>query len=332
MPLTLNLYGLRKVVNVDHEPPLVIQVQSGPRENHFLSPSAELFVLDAEEPGGDIDVAALIIEDLFEKFPPDGWIFSQETSGQIQGVVGGVGLLAVILPGAGTAQRPRGLFPLLVPPGDSTASPGGSPVVPPGVSLLPRPGEAAGVDEVPADPGLRLGVDERSAGRTCPPHEVLHTGAELALGGGESFHKGGKVQLSSSTTDRQSGSPAPGLVGTSHTGAGPELRLVVTDAGRGQTEGVVDLLFLRIDGVQLVSGIFLPADRVPGHGGVTVSLALNILLHALLYLHRLLVLVVVDDEHVLAVGVDRLAREDLTPHYTARPLPGVPANPGLKQS
>ena len=224
------------------------------------------------------------------------------------------------------------MFPLLVPPGDSTASPGGSPVVPPGVSLLPRPGEAAGVDEVPADPGLRLGVDERSAGRTCPPHEVLHTGAELALGGGESFHKGGKVQLSSSTTDRQSGSPAPGLVGTSHTGAGPELRLVVTDAGRGQTEGVVDLLFLSIDGVQLVSGIFLPADCVPGHGGVTVSLALNILLHALLYLYRLLVLVVVDDEHVLAVGVDRLAREDLTPHYTARPLPGVPANPGLEQS
>ena len=103
MPLTLNLYGLRKVVNVDHEPPLVIQVQSGPRENHFLSSSAELFILDTEEPGGDIDVAALIVEDLLEQVPPDSRVFSQEMSGQIQGVVGGVRLLAVIPPGAGTA-------------------------------------------------------------------------------------------------------------------------------------------------------------------------------------------------------------------------------------
>ena len=105
--LTLNFHGLGEVVNVDDVPPLVVEVQSSPGENNFLISSAELLGLDTEEPGGDIDVAALIVEDLFEKLPPHSWIFSQEMSGQVQGVVGGVRLLAVILSGAGASQASR---------------------------------------------------------------------------------------------------------------------------------------------------------------------------------------------------------------------------------
>ena len=98
MLLTLNFHCLCEVVNVDDVPPLVVEVQSSPGENDFLCSSTELLILDTEEPGGDIDGAALIVEDLLEKLPPDSWIFSQEMSGQIQGVVGGVRLLTVILP------------------------------------------------------------------------------------------------------------------------------------------------------------------------------------------------------------------------------------------
>ena len=106
MSLTFNFHCLCEVVNVDDVLPLVVEVQSSPGENDSLCSSAELLILDAEEPGGDVDVAALIVEDLLEQFPPDSRIFSQEMSGQLQGVVGGLRLLAVIPPGAGTAQGP----------------------------------------------------------------------------------------------------------------------------------------------------------------------------------------------------------------------------------
>jgi len=177
-------------------------------------------------------------------------------------------------------------------------------------------------------------VDERSPSRACSPDEVLHTGGTGLTAGraGESLDKSGQIQLGSSTTDGQSGARgSPRREGAPDTEAGPELRLVVTEAGRGEAEGVVDLLFVRSDGVQLVSGIFLPADRAPGHRGIIVRLALNILLQALLYLHRLLVLVVVDDEEVLAVGVDRLLGKYLTSHRSAGSLLRDSPGSGLEQ-
>ena len=89
---------------------------------------------------------------------------------------------------------------------------------------------------------------------------------------------------------------------------------------------------VRRDGVQFVCGILLSTHGAPRHGGVSVSLALNILLHTLLYLHRLPVLVVVDDEEVLALGVDGLLRKYLTPHRTAGSLLGTTQGSGLEQS
>jgi len=129
----LNFHGLCEVVNVDDVPPLVVEVQRSSGENDFLISSAELFILDTEEPGGDIDVGALIVEDLLEKLPSHSWIFSQEMSGQVQGVVGGVRLLTVILTGARAAQAPRRLPPILALP--CLSPPVSSLVVSPGARL-----------------------------------------------------------------------------------------------------------------------------------------------------------------------------------------------------
>ena len=79
-------------------------------------------------------------------------------------------------------------------------------------------------------------------------------------------------------------------------------------------------------------GIFLSADGAPREGSVLICPALLPLLLALLYLHALPVLVVVDDEDVLTAGVDRLLGEYLAPHCQTGSAGPREKAPGLKFS
>ena len=104
LSLTFYLNRLSEVVDVDHEPPLVVQVERCPREDHFLPSSTKLLVLHTEEPCPDGDaVGALVVEDLLEDCSTNSRRFGQKVSGKLLRIVDGSSFLTVTLAGIPTS-------------------------------------------------------------------------------------------------------------------------------------------------------------------------------------------------------------------------------------